>query len=122
MTTWNLAGTQHHLLICNGGSCMQAGGEDVTQAIRSEIAAHSADALIHTTRTRCNGRCGDACVVISYPTGRWYKDMTPEMGRALVREHLGEAKTDLHNQIIYTYSDRNGFVPGEDVTVGRRKS
>lgn len=122
MATWDLTGTQHHLLICNGGSCMRAGGEDVTQAIRSEIAANHADAIIHTTRTRCNGRCEDACVVISYPTGRWYKDMTPEAGRAIVRDHLGKEKIDLHNKITYTYSDGYGLVLGEDATVGRRKS
>jgi hypothetical protein len=37
MATWNLIGTKHHVLICNGGSCMRKGGEEVTQAIRSEI-------------------------------------------------------------------------------------
>ncbi|WCN38815.1 (2Fe-2S) ferredoxin domain-containing protein [Aneurinibacillus uraniidurans] len=121
MATWDLTGTQHHLLICNGGSCMRAGGEDVTQAIRNEIAAHHADALIHTTRTRCNGRCEDACVVISYPAGRWYKDMTPEAGRALVRDHLGDVSTDLHNQTVYTYVDKCGFVPAEGAAVGRCK-
>jgi len=38
MTTWNLTGTKHHVLICNGSSCMRKGGEEATQEIRNEIA------------------------------------------------------------------------------------
>ncbi|QYR19578.1 (2Fe-2S) ferredoxin domain-containing protein [Paenibacillus sp. sptzw28] len=91
MTARDLEGMKHHLLICNGGSCMLSQGEEVTQAIREEIARCGADALIHTTRTRCNGRCEDACVVIHYPEGNWYREVTPDIGRRLVNEliHTG---------------------------------
>ena len=73
MTTWNLEGTRSHLLLCNGSSCMRKGGEEVTLAIRDEISMLELDQQIHTTRTRCNGRCQDACVVIAYPEGNWYR-------------------------------------------------
>ncbi|KHF30431.1 Ferredoxin, 2Fe-2S [Anoxybacillus sp. BCO1] len=73
MATWNLQGTKHHILICNGASCMRKGGEEVTQAIRDEIDQLQIHAYVHTTRTRCNGRCEDACVVIVYPEGVWYR-------------------------------------------------
>lgn len=88
MTTWNLNGTRHHVLICNGSSCMRKGGEEATQAIREEIAERELDALVHTSRTRCNGRCQDACVVVVYPEGTWYGGVTPELGRQIVEEHL----------------------------------
>jgi (2Fe-2S) ferredoxin len=64
MTTWNLSGlsgTRHH----NG-----------------------ADGIIHTTRTRCQGRCEDACVVTVYPEGSWFKSVTPELARRIVSVHL----------------------------------
>ncbi len=77
MATWNLDKTKHHVLICNGSSCNRVGAEEVTQAIRSEIANQELDPYIHTTRTLCNGRCHDKCVVISYPDGLWNKDMKP---------------------------------------------
>ncbi|WP_240418392.1 (2Fe-2S) ferredoxin domain-containing protein [Paenibacillus periandrae] len=108
MATWNLSETQHHVLICNGGSCMKHQGEEVTLAIRAEITAQGADRFIHTTRTRCNGRCQDACVVTVYPEGIWYKDMTPESGRAMVREHLLQGNT-LQAHMVYSFKDR--FVP-----------
>lgn len=112
MVTWNLHGTRCHLLICNGGSCMKRNGEEVTQAIRGEITKLGADKWIHTTRTRCNGRCADACVVIAYPEGVWYKDVTPEMGREIVRKHVeGEILMD---QIVYSY-DRHFITSGKTV-------
>jgi (2Fe-2S) ferredoxin len=118
MATWNLAGTKHHLLICNGGSCMREGGEEVTQAIRDEIARSDVDSLIHTTRTRCNGRCDDACIVILYPQGIWYREMTPETGRRMVNELLGDV-VPLANQIVYAYKD--GLVPNGSVRTGIEK-
>ncbi|UUZ79135.1 (2Fe-2S) ferredoxin domain-containing protein [Paenibacillus sp. P26] len=105
MTTWNLEGMKHHLLICNGGSCMRNQGEQVTQAIRDEIARHAGDALIHTTRTRCNGRCEDACVVIHYPKGVWYRKVSPDTGRRIVNGLLSSGDS-LKEHVSYTYENK----------------
>ena len=121
MATWNLTGTRHHVLICNGGSCMREGAEEVTQAIRDEIAMQGVDIFIHTTRTRCNGRCEDACVVIMYPEGTWYKGMTPDTGRTLVRECLGAKEQGVQHNITYTYSNEHGLIPADDTKVGKAK-
>ncbi|OIK09227.1 NADH dehydrogenase [Bacillus sp. MUM 116] len=107
MTTWNLNGTKHHVLICNGSSCMRKGGEEATLAIRNEINNLDLDGYIHTTRTRCNGRCKDAPVAIVYPEGTWYKEVTPEIGSRIVQQHL-LGGTLLQDQIIYQF-DGIGF-------------
>ncbi|MGJ7923076.1 (2Fe-2S) ferredoxin domain-containing protein [Neobacillus sp. LXY-4] len=78
MATWDLSNTMHHILICNGSSCNGNGAESLTHAIRKEISDRDLDDTIHTTRTLCNGRCHDKCVVINYPKGTWYKDLKPE--------------------------------------------
>lgn len=109
MATWDLSKTMHHVLICNGGSCLRRQGEEVTAALREEIALQGADDRIHTTRTRCNGRCEDACVVTVYPEGVWYKDMTPDTARALVREHLLQGKP-LQDRKVYSWSGEQ-FIP-----------
>lgn len=103
MTTWNLQETACHLLICNGGSCMKRQADEVTLAIRDEIALLGADKQIHTTRTRCNGRCADACVVVAYPEGVWYKDIDPELGRELVRQHAAGSR--LEERIVYSFDE-----------------
>ncbi|MEW9673529.1 ferredoxin [Ammoniphilus sp. 3BR4] len=117
MTTWNLSETRHHVLICNGGSCMKNGAEEVTLAIRQEIKALGADNKIHTTRTKCNGRCEDACVVIVYPEGIWYRGITPEIGTEIVRCHLFDEGKILHPHVSYTYQDKH-FSPSIQSPLG----
>ncbi len=108
----DLSTTEHHILICNGGSCMREGAEELTRQLRDEIAIQQAGKQLHTSRTRCNGRCGDACVVIVYPQGTWYRNMTPETGRELVRA-LNNGKTAAAN-VSHQYNGSH-FVEKEDV-------
>ena len=91
MTTWNLNQMQRHLLICNGATCMGAGAEEVTKQIRDEIRKNRLDEMIHTSRTRCNGRCKDKCVVIDYPKGTWYSVQNEETSRAIVQDTAEES-------------------------------
>ncbi|WP_044893333.1 (2Fe-2S) ferredoxin domain-containing protein [Bacillus alveayuensis] len=104
MATWNLNGTKHHVFICNGSSCMRKGGEEVTMAIREEITKCGLDSVVHTSRTRCNGRCQDACVVIVYPEGMWYEGVTEKLGREIVKEHLQHGKP-IERSISYRMTD-----------------
>lgn len=102
MTTWNLSNTKHHVLICNGSSCNREGAEELTQAIRNEISDRELDDMIHTTRTRCNGRCHDKCVAIAYPIGTWYKDLKPEDSSRLVDSLLDYE--DYTGKISHTFN------------------
>ncbi|SET55105.1 ferredoxin [Paenibacillus sp. NFR01] len=118
MTTWNLHGTRSHLLVCNGSSCKKARGEEVAEAIEREIEKQGADSRIHTTVTHCNGRCADGCIVIAYPEGLWYKDMTPKLGKKLVRGLLqGEA---MEENLLYTYDEGLKAVDGRGAK-GKKK-
>jgi (2Fe-2S) ferredoxin len=91
---------------------MRKEGEEVTQAIREEISNLDLDTSIHTTRTRCNGRCKDACVVIVYPEGIWYKAVTPELGREIVQKHLA-GESILEEAVIYKYEQQSFNAPEE---------
>ncbi|MFB5662508.1 ferredoxin [Alteribacillus sp. HJP-4] len=101
MTTWDLQHTKNHLFICNGGSCNHFGAEALTQAIRKEISHREAEPLIHTTRTQCNGRCKDKCVVIHYPKGTWYKNVTPEDVPLFIKSILED--TNYLDKVSHTY-------------------
>ncbi|MBH8605496.1 (2Fe-2S) ferredoxin domain-containing protein [Thermoactinomyces sp. CICC 10522] len=119
MTTWDLSETQHHILICNGGSCIKKGGNEVVEAIRAEIKACNLDHRIHTTRTRCNGRCQDACVVIVYPEGTWFKDITPSLGRKIIRDYLLRLYP-MDKSVSHTYQNQR-FVRSSGVPRGIAK-
>jgi (2Fe-2S) ferredoxin len=95
---------------------MRKGGEEVTQAIREEITNLDLDTTIHTTRTRCNGRCKDACVVVVYPEGVWYKADTPELGREIVQNHLAGEKI-IEESVIYTYDQQRFVAPDNTASV-----
>lgn len=101
MATWNLSNTKHHILICNGSSCTHVGAEELTQAIRKEISERDLDDMIHTTRTRCNGRCHDKCVAIHYPKGTWYKDLTPADAPLFIKSVL--ANKDFFEKVSHSF-------------------
>ncbi|NDI35331.1 (2Fe-2S) ferredoxin domain-containing protein [Chengkuizengella sediminis] len=118
MATWNLTTTNQHVLICNGGSCKNEGAEELTQAIRNEITNRGLDPYIHTTRTLCNGRCEDKCVVISYPDGIWYKGMTS--GDASIFIECLVTGQLLEGKISHTYNGES-FIPIKGTKVGKVK-
>ena len=125
MATWDLTQTRHHVLLCNGSSCNRNGAEEVTVAIRNAISEAGLDDQIHTTRTRCNGRCQDACVVIVYPEGIWYRNVTPEDAPSLLEQHLqrGEPIEPLlsHRFVQQSFAREKDAVPGISKSEKNRK-
>ncbi|MGN7471182.1 (2Fe-2S) ferredoxin domain-containing protein [Brevibacillus sp. SAFN-007a] len=120
MATWDLSKTRHHVLLCNGGSCMRSGGEEVTLAIREAIAEAGLDDYVHTSRTRCNGRCEDACVVIVYPEGIWYRNVTPADAKLLVEQHFRRGEP-VESLVTHRFCG-DGFVRTSDCKPGMLKS
>ena len=119
MATWNLDNTKHHILICNGSSCNRVGAEKLTQAIRKEISDRELDNMIHTTRTRCNGRCHDKCVVINYPKGTWYRDLKPEEAPLFINSLL--ANEDYAEKVSHLFHDQ-GFERSPGIITGISKN
>jgi (2Fe-2S) ferredoxin len=88
MTTWDLAGSQRLVLLCNGDTCNERGADAVTVALRRAVAACGLDPRVHTARTRCLGRCDDGCTVVVQPDNVWYREITPATAEAIVLRHL----------------------------------
>lgn len=98
---------------------MRNDGEEITRVIRQEIARHGLDSQIHTTRTRCNGRCDDACVVIVYPEGTWYLTVTPEVAEEIVNLHLLRGEV-VNSSASYRYT-QDGLIPSSQSPIGISK-
>ncbi|WNB92935.1 (2Fe-2S) ferredoxin domain-containing protein [Bacillus sp. NEB1478] len=81
-----LTGVSKHVLLCNGVSCSKNGSEEVTNLIRQEIKRLGLMEKIHTTKTLCNGRCKEGPIVIVYPDGDWYKEITPKKSSQLINK------------------------------------
>jgi (2Fe-2S) ferredoxin len=46
------------------------------------------DDEILLTRTSCTGQCGKGPIVIVYPKGVWYREVTPKIGVKIISEHI----------------------------------
>ncbi|MDX5475476.1 MAG: (2Fe-2S) ferredoxin domain-containing protein [Bacillaceae bacterium] len=118
MATWDISKMKHHILLCNGSSCNNSGAEELTISVRNEISKRDLDNIIHTTRTRCNGRCQDKCVAIVYPQGVWYKELTGEDASSLIDSLVDGAIYE--QKVSHTFGE-NGFVRAPGVVIGVEK-
>jgi len=86
----DLTQVERHIFLCNGTACNEKGAEGVVVLLRQMVKEIGMDTRIHTTRTRCNGRCDDGPIVIIQPDGVWYGAVTPSVAQEIVLDHLSD--------------------------------
>ena len=88
MSTKKLHQIRCHVLICEGKSCSAFGGNKVAKRIKETAEELDESNQILITRTSCTGQCGKGPIVIVYPDGIWYKEVTPKIATRIVVEHI----------------------------------
>ena len=89
------------MLLCNGDTCTTRGSDEITVVLRRALAAAGLDPVVHTARTRCLGRCDDGCTVVVQPDNIWYREVTADLAKRIVREHL-EANQPVTSHVSFT--------------------
>lgn len=81
-----------HVLCCMGSSCRKNGADEVLATLKHELKEEGLHKYVHITETHCNDLCKRSPIVMVYPDGIWYKDMTEKLAKKLVREHIRKGK------------------------------
>lgn len=87
---------KYHVFICsssrlNGqqkGYCHSKQSVELVQAFMEEIDNRELVDEVMITNTGCLGICTQGPVVIVYPEGVWYKEVTPEDVEEIVESHF----------------------------------
>ena len=76
------------VLVCGGTGCTSSGSKAVSEAFEREIVAQGLEDEVKLVRTGCFGLCALGPVVIIYPDGTFYSQVTESDVAEIVSEHL----------------------------------
>ena len=77
-----------HVLICGGTGCTSSGSVKIQEAFETHLTANGIKEEVKIVQTGCFGLCALGPVVIIYPEGTFYSQVTPEDVQEIVEEHL----------------------------------
>ena len=77
-----------HVLVCGGTGCTSSGSPKIQDAFNQEIEKNGLAEEVKVVQTGCFGLCALGPVVIIYPDGTFYSNVTVDDVAEIVSEHL----------------------------------
>ena len=77
-----------HVLVCGGTGCTSSGSPKIQDAFHQEIEKNGLAEEVKVVQTGCFGLCALGPVVIVYPDGTFYSNVTVDDVAEIVSEHL----------------------------------
>ncbi len=85
------------IFMCSGATCHKKGSEQTIVALRACIKDKGLTEQVHTIKTLCTGQCESGPMMLVYPDGIWYKEMTVGHAENLVTQHLLQGRLGLNS-------------------------
>jgi (2Fe-2S) ferredoxin len=96
---------QYHIFVCtscriNGtqkGFCCNKGSAEITRRFQEEVEDRQLDGDVMVTNTGCFGLCEKGPIVVVYPEGVWYGNVTGDDVDTIMNRHIegGDIVTEL---------------------------
>ncbi len=88
-----------HVLVCGGTGCTSSGSQAILAKLEEELKLKGLEDEIKLVQTGCFGLCALGPIMIVYPEGTFYSQVTPEDVPEIVEEHL--LKGRLVERLVY---------------------
>lgn len=75
-------------MVCGGGGCISSGCKEIKDTLIEELARWGIDKEIKVVVTGCMGPCSLGPMMIIYPEGTFYKKLTTDDVKEIVKQHL----------------------------------
>ncbi len=98
-------GYRKQVLICGGTGCTSSGSHKVVDTLEASLKKHGLEDEILVVKTGCFGLCALGPIMIVYPEGCFYSQMTPEHVERIVEEHLRDGnvvKEYLYQETVHS--------------------
>src|SRR5690554_6100720 len=96
----NPAFYRSHVLICTGTGCVSSGAKTIKDSLAAKLRESGLQDEIKVVETGCHGFCEKGPIVIVYPEGVFYCQVTADDIDDIFQEHL--LKGRVVERLLYT--------------------
>ncbi len=94
-----------HVLVCGGTGCSSSGSGKIQDTFKEQLEEKGLSSEVAIVQTGCHGLCALGPIVVVYPEGTFYSQVTPEDVPEIVSEHL--LKGRIVERLVYKEEDED---------------
>ena len=84
------------VIVCGGTGCTSSGSLKVIETLEKEIGEAGLAEEVKVIKSGCFGLCALGPIMVVYPEGAFYANMTPDHVKEVVQEHLLKGRIVKH--------------------------